>query len=147
MAAAPPARPLRLVLDTNVVIAGLLWQGPPRRLLQAAIDGEIELATSQALLDELAHSLAYPKFAKRIAAFNTTIAALVQQYAAIAAATPAAAIRPSVPGDPDDDQVLACALAAQADLVVSGDAHLLNLKHFHHMLIVTPRVAVEHITA
>ena len=136
---APPVP--RLVLDKNVVIAGLLWSGPPRRLIEAAIAGEIELATSQALLDELTHSLGYPKFAKRIAAYGETVASLVQQYAAIAAMTPMATIRPAVPGDPDDDQVLACALAAHATLIVSGDAHLLNLKHFHTMPIVTPREA------
>jgi putative PIN family toxin of toxin-antitoxin system len=147
MATPSPAQPLRLVLDTNVVIAALLWNGPPRQLLQAAIDGQIELATSQPLLVELTHSLGYAKFAKRVAAFNTSVAQLVQQYAAIASSTPAAVIAPAVPGDPDDDAVLACALAAQADLVVSGDAHLLNLKHFHQMLIVTPRAAFERVTS
>lgn len=143
---AADAQPLRrLVLDTNVVIAALLWSGPPRQLLQAAIDGQIEVFTSQALLDELAHSLGYRKFAKRIAAFNTSVAQLTQQYAAIASLTPAAMIQPTVPGDPDDDQVLACALAAPAGLIVSGDAHLLNLKQFHDVPILTPREAIERV--
>jgi predicted nucleic acid-binding protein len=70
------------------------------------------------------------------------VASLVQHYAAIASLAPTASIRPSVPGDPDDDQVLACALAAGANLIVSGDAHLLNLKQFHGMPIATPREAV-----
>lgn len=52
-----PLPPLRLVLDTNVVVAGLLWNGPPRRLLQAAIDGECDLFSSAVPLDELAHTL------------------------------------------------------------------------------------------
>ena len=52
-------QPLRLVLDTNAVIAGLLWKGPPRRLLEAAIAGEVELFSSAVLLDELAHTLGY----------------------------------------------------------------------------------------
>ena len=51
--------PLRLVLDTNIVVAGLLWNGPPRRLLEAAIAGEVELFSSAVLLDELAHTLGY----------------------------------------------------------------------------------------
>lgn len=50
-------QPLRLVLDTNVVVAGLLWNGPPRHLLEAAIAGEVELFSSAVLLDELAHTL------------------------------------------------------------------------------------------
>jgi putative PIN family toxin of toxin-antitoxin system len=44
---------VRLVLDTNVVAAGLLWQGPPNRLVEEAFDGKVELATSLALLVEL----------------------------------------------------------------------------------------------
>ncbi len=49
--------------------------------------------------------------------------------------------------DPDDDAVLACALAAGADLIVSGDPDLLNLKQFHGAAIVTPRQAIERIGA
>lgn len=49
----PPA-PLRLVLDTNIVIAGLLWSGPPRHLLDLAIDEAVTLYSSPVLLDELA---------------------------------------------------------------------------------------------
>jgi predicted nucleic acid-binding protein len=48
-----------------------------------------------------------------------------------------------VPGDADDDHVLACALAAHADWIVSGDAHLLNLKHFHGMRIIDAAEAVR----
>ena len=59
---------MRLVLDTNVVVAGLLWHGAPRRLIDAAIDGEIvTLYSSPVLIGELANTLAYAKFAKRIA--------------------------------------------------------------------------------
>jgi predicted nucleic acid-binding protein len=44
--------------------------------------------------------------------------------------------------DPDDDHVLACALAAQADLIVSGDAHLLNLKNYQSIPIVAAAEAL-----
>jgi predicted nucleic acid-binding protein len=73
-------QPLRLVLDTNIVVAALLWSGPPRRLIEAAIAGEVELFSSPVLLDELAHTLGYAKFAARIENFGTRIAALVAQY-------------------------------------------------------------------
>lgn len=52
MKLASGSRPLRMLLDTNVVVAGLLWNGPPRRLIALAIDGEaVELFSSQVLLD------------------------------------------------------------------------------------------------
>lgn len=137
---------MRLVLDTNVVVAALLWNGPPRRLLEAAIDGTVELVTSQVLLDELKEALAHPKFAKRVAQQGTTAAQLVDRYAAVASVAPPAMIAPTVAADPDDDAVLACALACAAELIVTGDHALLNLKHHQGMLIVSPRAAGERIS-
>ena len=103
---------MRLVLDTNVVASGLLWEGgPPAQLIEAAQAGAVELVTSKTLLAEL-----------------TTIV------------TPADIA--STSHDPDDDHVLACALAAQADLIVSGDPDLLNLKQFLGMPVVSPREAM-----
>ncbi len=77
-------RPLRLVLDTNVVVAGLLWRGPPRQLIELAIEGAaVELFSSPVLLDELTHTLGYAKFAARIRGFGTSIEALLAQYTAL----------------------------------------------------------------
>ena len=59
---------MRLVLDTNVVVAGLLWHGAPRRLIDAVIDEEaLALYSSPTLIAELVNTLAYAKFSKRIA--------------------------------------------------------------------------------
>ena len=76
--------PQRLVLDTNIVVAGLLWNGPPRRLIELAIEGEvIELFSSPMLLDELTHTLGKSKFTARIESFGTSRAALVAQFTAL----------------------------------------------------------------
>ena len=138
---------MRLVLDTNVVVAGLLWHGLPRRLFDWAIDDAVTLYSSQALLDELLHTLQYPKFSKRIAAYETSAQALTTRYAELVALVTPAMIPPTIEHDPDDDAVLACALAAQADLIVSGDAHLLNLKQFQRIPIVTAAQAVGSVAA
>ena len=79
-ASAGAHQPLRLVLDTNIVVAGFLWSGPPRRLIEWAIEGAaVELVSSPVLLDELAHTLAYAKFAARIGGFGTSVQELVAQ--------------------------------------------------------------------
>ncbi len=121
----PPA-PLRLVLDTNIVIAGLLWSGPPRHLLDLAIDEAVTLYSSPVLLDELAHSLAYPKFAARIARYATSVESLSARYAALVSVV-VPQIVPHVVRDADDDHVVAAALTARADLIVTGDNDLLCL--------------------
>ena len=145
---AASAQPLRLVLDTNIVVAGLLWNGPPRLLLQAAIDGEVELFSSAVLLDELAHTLGYSKFTKRIESFGTSIAALVAQYTALVSLVAPASVPRVVAGDADDDHVIAAAVAAGAELIVTGDRkHLLPIGTHQGIAIVTAREVVDRIDA
>jgi len=138
---------MRLVLDTNVVVAGLLWHGTPRTLMELAFDDTVMLYSSPVLVEELRHTLAYRKFAARIALYQTSVDELTAQYAALVSLVTPAAITPTVLRDPDDDAVLACALAAQADLIVSGDKDLLVLEQFQGMPIVTAAQAIKDITA
>ena len=106
------SQPLRLVLDTNIVVTGLLWNGPPRRLVELAIEGEaVELYSSPVPLDELADTLGHSKFAARIESFGTSIAALVGQYTALVSLVVPASVPRIVAGD--DDHVIAAAVAAR----------------------------------
>ncbi|MGB9179188.1 MAG: putative toxin-antitoxin system toxin component, PIN family [Pyrinomonadaceae bacterium] len=59
---------MRVVADTNIVVSGLLWRGNPRRVMDAARDGIIELFTSVPLLEELEDVLSREKFAARLRA-------------------------------------------------------------------------------
>lgn len=146
--AASVHRPLRLVLDTNVVVAGLLWNGPPRRLLEAAVAGEVELYSRAVLLDELAHTLGCSKFDKRMAAFGTSIAELVAQYTALVSLVAPASVPRVVANDADDDHVIAAAVAARAELIVTGDRkHLLPIGSHQGIAIVTAREVVDRIEA
>lgn len=138
---------MRLVLDTNTALSGLLWGGTPGRLIDAAEIGQVELASSAALLAELQGVLSREKFAWQLAKRGITVADVFDGYAAMVSIATPAAIAPTIMRDPADDQVLAAALAAQADLIVSGDAHLLDLKSFQGIKIVTAAVAVERIAA
>lgn len=137
---------MRLVLDTNVVIAGLLWHGTPRWLFDRAIDDDaIELYSSPALIDELGNTLGYPKFTQRIARYETTVEKLVAQYRALLILVLPIHTPRVVARDPDDDEVLALAFAAQVDLIVSGDDDLLSLQTFRGIPIVTPAEAANRI--
>ena len=128
---------MRVVADTNTVVSGLLWHGPPRKFLDAARKGGFELFTSVALLTELEEVLGREKFAKRLVNADITPRELVLGYAALATPVTPLAIPAVILDDPDDDAVLACALAAQADVIVSGDNHLLSLKTYQGIDILT----------
>jgi putative PIN family toxin of toxin-antitoxin system len=136
---------VRLVLDTNTALSGLLWGGTPGRLIDAAEAGRVELVSSAPLLADLQGVLSREKFAKQIAKRGLTVADLFDGYAALVTLVAPASIAPTVTRDPVDDQVLATALAAQADLIVSGDAHLLGLRSFRGIEIITAAMAVERI--
>jgi len=133
---------MRLVLDTNIVASGLFWNGTPAQLIDAARTDEIEIFTSRVLLAELTRILRRAKFAKAIAASGLPLDELVLGYAELAALVAPAPIPATVINDPDDDHVLACAMAAQAELIVSGDRHLLDLKEHQGIRIVTAAEAV-----
>ena len=134
---------MRLVLDTNTALSGLLWGGTPGRLIDAAADGTIELVSSAALLAELQGVLARAKFARQLAKRGLAVRDVFDGYAALVIIAAPTRVSPTVLRDPSDDQVLAAALAAGADLIVSGDAHLLDLKRFHGVDIVTAASAIE----
>lgn len=83
------------------------------------------------------------KFATQIARVLATVDQLVLDYALLARTVKPATIDPVVINDPDDDQVLACAVAAHADLVVSGDHDLLSLNNYQGIRIVTVAEALR----
>jgi putative PIN family toxin of toxin-antitoxin system len=134
---------MRLVLDTNVVVSGLLWYSTPAQLIEAARADEVELFTSRVLLAELTRILRRAKFDKAITASGMSLDVLVLGYADITTLVTPEAIPATILNDPDDDHVLACALAAKADYIVSGDRHLLDLKEHQGIRIVTVAEAVR----
>lgn len=138
---------MHVVADTNTIVSGLLWYGNPRQILDAARTGVITLATSAPLLAELADVLQRPKFARRLARAKVTAPVLVFGYAALAQLVVPAAIAPVIAADPDDDAVLACALAAQAEVIVSGDSDLPALESYEGIPILTAAQLLAHITS
>ena len=138
---------MRVVLDTNTVVSGFLWDNQPRALIEAAIDERIELFTCAALIDELAGILPRQRFARRLTEKQLSIPALIERYSILAQIVEPATLSGPVSPDPDDDVVLATALAAQADLIVSRDKHSRNLKHFHRIPILNATDALRTISA
>ena len=138
---------MRLVLDTNTVLSGLLWPGgPPGKLIDAAEAGDIDLATSPALLAELTDVLHRAKFARLYAKRELAPGALFEGYAALARLVTPTTV-PRTCRDPDDDHVIACAIAARAEIIVSGDRDLLELGRHGDIRIVNAASAAAEIEA
>jgi len=127
---------VRVVLDTNVVASALVWGGVPHQLLQAARAKRLHLFTSTPLLIELADVLARRKFAPKLAAIRFTIDEVIERYAELNTIVRPVSIARIAP-DPDDDVVLATALAARAAIVVTGDKGLLGIEQYQGVKIVS----------
>ncbi len=137
---------MRIVLDTNTIVSGVIAPGPPRQLLHAAIAGVFDLCTSETLLAELLDVLSRTKFTARLNEAGLTPTEVVDDIRKLAVVVSPPVVPRVIANDPDDDHVLACALASGADLLVSGDRRdLLPLGSYQGIDIVTARTAVERI--
>lgn len=129
---------LRAVFDTNLLISYLLTHRPPIATLidEYVAREEILLVTAPELLEELHRVLGYPRLQRyyteeertRFVALVMVLSEVVELPANI----------PTICRDPDDDRVIACAVAGQADVIVSGDQDLLVLAQVGEIPILTP---------
>ncbi len=140
---------MRIVLDTNVVLSALLWRGTPHHLLAAIGQrSNIQLYSSTALLEELADVLTRPSATKRLALIGQSAREVLADYVEAIELVEPASVPRVVLGDADDDQVIAAAVTARADLIVSGDRkHLLPLGSHQGIDIVDATEAVRRIAA
>ncbi len=124
----------RVTADTNILVSAIVYpRGNPRRILQMALAGEINMTVYEPILEEMADVLARK--------FYATPQEIREARAIVtrAARTAAPAVRLDViKADPDDDRIPECAVTAGADFIITGDKDLLRLKSYDSISIVTP---------
>jgi uncharacterized protein len=129
----------RVVLDTNIIVSGLGWHGASHDIVDFCLDRRYELLLSPDLLLEIERVLHYPKFqflSPRILGYLvalTEVAEIVRPNFQLAV----------VEADPTDNRVLECARAGGAEVIVSGDRHLLDLAEFEKIPILRPRAFLD----
>lgn len=123
---------IRAVLDTNVVISGIFWKGPPFEILTAWQSRCFRLVLSAEILEE------YRRVGEEIASKRggTIVAAILQLIKSESEMVEPVSLSGTVCSDPDDDKFLAAAISGQAQYVVSGDAALLRVKRYRGIEIV-----------
>lgn len=136
---------IRAVLDTNVVLSGLLWHGAPHVLLDRVREGTLTFISSPVLLAELAEVIARPQFEAILGRSNTSRERSLAEVRELTEVLEPPPLAEPVCRDPDDDAVLALGIAANADFIVSGDKDLLDLKSFQGIHIVTPAEALRRV--
>jgi len=130
---------LRLVLDTNVIVSALISPGgPPFEVYSRSLEPDIVLLTSAPLIEEL-QGVLREKFAWSSLRIEV---AIVELLLAAEVVDPRESVQ-DVQDDPDDDRVLETALAGAAQLIVSGDRHLLHFDEWRGIPILRPREALD----
>ena len=138
------SRAIKVVLDTNVFVSALLWDGTTKEIFQLVKEGKIIAYASKEILDEFQNVLYYPKFADRLLCVDKTPKTLIDEFLEIVEYCSGEEFPISVvQGDPSDNKFLACTVACQADFVVSGDKHLLKIKKFQDIPIVPPSLFLK----
>ncbi|HOY57293.1 MAG TPA: putative toxin-antitoxin system toxin component, PIN family [Verrucomicrobiota bacterium] len=128
---------MKLVVDTNVLMSGSAWSGTASRLVDALLAGEATLCLSEALLAELADVFQRERFRKRLEERGQDPTAILSRLRRVAEMTePKPMPVPASLRDSDDVHVLACAVAAPADAIVTGDDDLLALEKFEGIPII-----------
>ncbi len=124
------ARPT-IVLDTNVLVSAMGWRGHERWLYERCRRGELRLAISNVLLDELRRVLRYPKLGFTGDEVEVFISDILLHALVV---SPSRTLE-VISEDPDDNRVLECALEAGARWIFSGDRHLLALSSYEGITI------------
>lgn len=133
----------KVVLDTNVLVSGIIASGYSASIVDAARREEIQLVTSPHLIEEFSEVIARRHIARKYPKAAEEAESLLDFIRAFAKLTAGIPEEQTISPDRDDDYVLACALEEKADCIVSGDPHLLNLKTYKGIPIFTPREFVE----
>jgi len=129
----------KVVLDTNTLISGIFWDGNEARVIEEAENNKVQLFISTKLLQELEGVLKREKFTRKLEGKESTVEQAVAKIALIATLIEPAKKINIIKDDPDDNLVLECAVTARADLIISGDKHLLKLQRYSGIDIMSAR--------
>ena len=136
---------MRVVLDTNVWVSQLISpRGNPARVFDMLFARRFELVVSPRILSEYRQVLTYQHIAKRLHSSRADVDFLLENLEEIGIMVDPTNVPRVVPEDSSDDTFLAAALAGEADFIISGDQHLLALRNYRGIAILSPAVFVAY---
>ena len=128
---------MRVVLDTNQHISAIIRpNGHPAQIVKLWRIRLIELAISPFILEEFKAVVHRPRIQQKYNVSDADIAEYLEVLKTFAVLVPGTITVNAVPDDPDDNIIIACAIQAEADMIISGDQHLLSLGSYQGIPIV-----------
>jgi putative PIN family toxin of toxin-antitoxin system len=132
---------VEVVFDVNILVSSLISKGKPRELWLKAVSGEFQLVLSRRIIEEFVEVISRPKFQRYLGERDVLdfLEALSTRARIVRTRSRLRIIRE----DPEDNSILAAAYDGRADYIVSGDRHLLGLREFEGIKIVTVERILE----
>ena len=124
----------KVVLDTNVFVSALGWEGASRKIFQNCIRGNLELFISAGIFDEIKRVLHYPKFKFS----QDEISEFLDQILEVGNFVETKVRVEIIQDDPSDNKFLECAATVNADYIISRDPHILKIKEFEGIKVISP---------
>ncbi len=130
---------MKITVDTNVLISATFWFGDSNKIIQMVDDKQLELILSKPIIDEYKNVLFYNEIQSKIKNKNLEIIYSIKKLMSISKI-----IKPKekiniIKEDSKDNKILECAIEGGVNLIISQDRHLLKLKNFRGIRIVTPK--------
>lgn len=129
---------MKVTLDTNVMLSATLWYGASNKIFRLIENGEIELVLSEEIIDEYANVMYYDEIQDKIKEHNLELMIIIEDLVALSTIVIPTRKINAVLEDPNDDKILECAVEGESDYIITNDKHLLKLKEFEGIKIVTP---------
>jgi len=138
---------MRIVVDSNVLVSASFWNGDSEIIIALAESKKLELFLSKEIIDEFKRVLGYEDIKRKIKDKGLEMKRTVEKIEAISTIiNPKIEIK-AVIDDPSDDKFIECAVEARADYLISKDKHLLKMKSFRDIDIITPKEFLRKLAA
>jgi uncharacterized protein len=129
---------MKIVLDTNVLVSGIFWTGVPATVLSQWINDRFELLLTDEIFDEYIRTLFRISKGKNDDLVNKWLILFAENSTFVTVKK-----RFNLSPDPDDNKFIECAVSGNADFIVSGDSHLLDLESILNTEVITPSVFLK----
>ncbi|MBU0979411.1 MAG: putative toxin-antitoxin system toxin component, PIN family [Nanoarchaeota archaeon] len=134
---------MRVVPDTNVLVSGTFWRGKSHKILELIDGRKIRFLISQQIVEEYRKVISSEEIVKKTENFRLIFSDVIERILSLSILIDPEIRLDVVKEDPDDNKVLECAKDGRADYIITQDNHLLKLKKFEGIQILTPEEFIE----
>ena len=130
---------MKITLDTNVILSSTFWFGDSSKIMEMVEKGETELILSEDIIEEYKDVLNYEEFQDKIKNKNLEMQRTVEEIITLSKIVEPKNKFDVIKEDSDDNKIIECAVEGKVDYIISQDKHLLDIKEFQGIKIITPK--------